>query len=208
VRVCSGVIALVLGCGLAQAQEPTFAQQHQRGLLALQRGDVAAAMSTLRAPAKAGHAASQALLGLIFDRADMAADAAALWQAAAAQGDADAHAGLASLYQSGRGVAKDEKRALRHFSEAAARGHAASVELVAQAWLQGQLGTDAAADPEGARLAVLRAAEQGHLASADALAAAYRSGRFGLPVDPALAQSWQERAKRWREQRAVAKGTP
>jgi uncharacterized protein len=187
-----------------------WAQQHQRGLLALQRGDVAAAMAALRGPAQAGHAASQSLLAFILDRADFTAEAARLWRDAAAKGDAEAHAGLGALYQSGRGVAKDEKRALWHFSEAAARGHAAATELVALAWLQGQLGADAAAEPAAARAALLRAAEQGHLASADALSGGYRTGRFGLPVDEAQAQAWQTRAAQWRQQRAAApaKATP
>jgi hypothetical protein len=75
---------------------------------------------------------------------------------------------------------------------------------VAQAWLQGQLGADAAAEPASARAAVLRAAELGHLASADALAAGHRSGRFGLALDPVQARAWEQRANRWREQRAIA----
>lgn len=198
----TGVVTVHVAAQTPEAQ--TMALQQQRGLLALQRGDVASAMGALRAPARAGHAPSQSLLAYILERADLVAEAVPLWTAAAAQGDADAHAGLGSLYQSGRGVIKDEKLALRHFSEAAARGHAASVELVAQAWLQGQLGAHAAADPDSAQAALLRAAEQGHLASADALAGAYRSGRWGLKVDLQQAQAWQDRAKRLRDQRASA----
>lgn len=183
----------------AQAAAP---EDHQRGLLALQRGDVGAAMQALRAPARAGHAPSQSLLAYILDRADFAAEAAQLWRDAAAQGDAEAHAGLANLHLMGRGVAKDEKLALQHFSEAAARGHAAAVEVVATAWLMGELGTKADQQPELARAAVLRAAEQGHLASAEALAAAYRSGRWGLVADEGQARSWQTRAAAWRQKRA------
>jgi TPR repeat protein len=203
---CQVVVAgLVMACRAPQA-EP--ADDHQRGLQAYQRGDVIAAMTALKVGAQAGHAASQNLLAFILDRADFPDEAAPLWQAAANQGDAEAHAGLANLYLTGRGIAKDEKRALQHFSEAAARGHGPSVEVVATAWLKGKLGADAAADPSTANAALLRAAERGHLPSADALAVAYRQGGYGLSPDAAKASEWQSRAATWRQQRtAVASAT-
>jgi TPR repeat protein len=201
----AGAVALWL-CSAASLAAPI--DEHQRGLLAFQRGDVAGAMAALRAPAQAGHAPSQSLLGFILDRADFAADAAAMWRQAAAQGDAEAHAGLANLYLTGRGLAKDEKLALHHFSEAALRGHAQAAEIVATAWLQAQWGADAQAQPATARAALLRAAEQGHLASADALGRAYAEGRYGLAPDAAQASSWQQRAAAWRRERAAAPVKP
>lgn len=209
--VSRGLVAAGMGMALAVWCAPLHAaaaDEHRAGLQAYQRGDVAGAMAALRAPAKAGYAPAQSLLGFILDRADFSSEAAALWRDAAAQGDAQAHAGLADLYLSGRGVAKDEKQALRHFSEAAALGHAAAAEIVATAWLKGQLGADAAANPTAARAALLRAAEQGHLASAEALALAYRQGRYGLPVDEAQAAGWQARAAQWKQERAVAPVRP
>lgn len=196
--LCAALL-LVAAAAWAGPQE-----DHQRGLLAYQRGDMAGAMQALRAPAQAGHVASLSLLGFILERADFSAEAARLWQQAAARGDADAHAGLANLYLTGRGLAKDEKAALRHFSEAAAQGHAAAAEALANAWLRGQLGTDARADPAAARKAIERAAGQGHLASAEALAAAYRQGELGLQRDETQAAAWTARAESWRQQRASA----
>ncbi len=184
-----GVVLMALAAPVHGAAQDDYRQ----GLQAYHRGDVAGAMAALQPAAQAGHAAAQSLLGYILDRADFAEQAAALWRQAAAQGDAEAHAGLANLHLTGRGVAKDEKQALLHFSEAASRGHALATEVLASAWLGGRLGLDAAAQPEAARAAVQRAAESGHLASAEALAQAYRSGRFGLPVDEAQALSWQAR---------------
>lgn len=198
---------MLLAMGFASAQAAS-ADEHRLAVQAYQRGDVAGAMAALRAPARAGYAPSQSLLGFILDRADFSTEAAALWRDAAAQGDAQAHAGLADLYRSGRGVAKDEKLALRHFSEAAALGHASAAEVVATAWLKGELGTDAAADPAAARSALLRAAEQGHLPSAEALVLAYRQGRYGLPVDEAQAAGWQARVVQWKKQRALAPVRP
>lgn len=179
-------------------------QDHQRGLLAYQRGDMMSAMAALRPAAQAGHAPSQSLLAYILDRADLAEQAVQLWRQAAAQGDAEAHAGLANMALTGRGIAKDEKLALQHFSEAAARGHEASVEWLADAWLSGRLGTQAAEQPEQARAVLLRAAGQGHLPSMDALAARYRSGRPGWPLDTAEADRWQARANVQRERRRTA----
>jgi TPR repeat protein len=196
-RVLALVVLHPLVCHAAPADD------HQRGQLALQRGDVSGAMAALRPAAAAGHAPSQSLLAFILDRADFSEEAAPLWRAAAEQGDAEAHAGLANLYLTGRGVAKDEKRALRHFSEAAARGHGLAIEVVSTAWQKGEMGTDAKADPHSAREALTRAAENGHLPSVDALVKAYQQGGYGLQPDAAQAASWQARAASWRQQRAT-----
>ncbi len=194
-------MALALLAPLVHA-EP--ADDHQRGLLAFQRGDVAGAMAALRVGARAGHGPSLSLLAFILDRADVSGDAARLYREAAAQDDADGHAGLADMHLTGRGVAKDEKLALQHFSKAAALGHGLAIDVVANAWLKGQFGADAAADPATARAAWQRAAGQGHLPSAEALAEAHRRGLWGLPVDAVQAAQWQARAAAWRVQRAAA----
>lgn len=189
------------GAGAAPADD------HARGLRAYHRGDVVEAMQVLRPAAQAGHAPSQTLLAFILERADFTEDAVALYRAAAEQGDAEGHAGLANAYLSGRGVAKDEKRALQHFSKAADAGHAASVDVIATAWAQGGLGLDARADPAGARMALQRAAAQGHLASAEALLGAYQQGGLGQAPDAAEAARWQLRVTQLRQQR-VAKAAP
>jgi TPR repeat protein len=111
------VMAGGLLCSLGTAAAP--ADDHQRGVQAYQRGDVVAAMAALRAAAKAGYAPAQSLLAFILEQADFTNEAARLYREAAAQGDVDAHTGLANLYLSGRGVAKDEKQAQWHFSKAA-----------------------------------------------------------------------------------------
>jgi len=126
-----GLRALCLALPMAATAAP--ADDHQRGLTAYQRGDVVAAMAALRPAAKAGHAPSQSLLAFILDKADFVDEAAALYRAAAAQNDAEGHAGLANAYLSGRGVAKDEKLAMLHFSKAADLGHAASRAVVVRA---------------------------------------------------------------------------
>jgi TPR repeat protein len=193
------LLVCLLGASLAFAAP---ADDFQRGRLAYQRGDVVGAMSTLRPAATAGYAPAQSLLAYILDRADLGDEALVLYRAAAAQDDAEGHTGLADRYLTGRGVAKDEKLALLHFSKAAAQGHALSIEVIADSWLKGRFGLDAASDPSAARSAVLLAAERQHLPSVDGIAAGYRSGRFGLPVDEAEAARWQTRAALWRKQRS------
>ena len=206
-----GLAAALLGAMLAWLAVPGAqaapADDHARGLKAYHRGDVVDAMNALRPAVQAGYAPAQTLLAFILERSDFAEEAVALYRSAADQGDAEGHAGLANAYLSGRGVAKDEKRALQHFSKAADAGHAPSVEVIATAWAQGDLGLQAGADPAAARAALQRAAAQGHLASAEALAAAYQKGRLGQAPDPAEATRWQQRVAELRQQR-VAKAAP
>lgn len=199
-RVGAGASAGVFAVA-ATAAAP--ADEFQTGLAAYHRGDVIAAMSLLRPPARAGHAPSQALLAFILDRADFVDEAVVLYRGAAAQDDADGHAGLAGLYVSGRGVAKDEKLAVLHFSKAADAGQRAAIDALAAAWLKGQLGLDAAAQPAAAGAALQRAAAHGHLPSIDALAQGHQTGRYGLSVDSAAAARWAARGAELRRQRAA-----
>lgn len=198
--------AATLALGLATTASGADAQDaHRRGLQAFHRGDVTTAMSLLRGPADRGHAPSQALLAFILDRADFPEEALRLYRAAAGQDDPEGHAGLAGHYLTGRGIAKDEKRALEHFSKAAELGHAASINALADAHLKGQMGLGTEPrDHARAQADLRRAAEAGHLPAIDALARAYRDGSFGLAADAAQAATWQERGKQLRQQRATA----
>jgi TPR repeat protein len=192
--------ALLTGAAVAAAP----ADDHQRGLQAYQRGDVVGAMTALRRAAQAGHAPSQTLLAYILNHAGLSDEAAGLYRDAAAQDDPEAHAGLAALYLTGRGVAKDEKLALAHFSKAADLGHAASVELLANAYVRSQYGLEPQGrDAAAALQAWRRAAQQGHLASAEALARAYQTGQSGVAQDAAQAAAWQARAAELRKQQGL-----
>jgi TPR repeat protein len=193
---------------LAQTAWAAPADDFQRGQLAYHRGDVVGAMGALRPAAQAGHAPSQVLLAFILERADFSEEAVALYRQAAAQGDAEGHAGLANACLSGRGVAKDEKLAALHFSKAADGGHALAIDAVATAWLRGQWGLDAQADPATARAAVQRAAERGHLPSAEALVQAYQQGQLGLAVNPAEGARWQATVLALRKQRSARPAPP
>ena len=162
-----GAITALLACSMGTRAAPT--DDHQRGLQSYQRRDVVAAMSALRGAAKAGYAPSQALLAFILEGADFRDEAVQLYGDAAAQGNAEGHAGLASLLPSGRGIAKDENRALAHFSKAAELGHAASIEVMVRVYQNGLFG--ATADPAATnewrtRVVVLRKQPAGSAAKA------------------------------------------
>jgi TPR repeat protein len=130
----------VLQCLALAAAVAAPEDDHRRGLQAYNTGDVATAMSVLRAPANAGHAPSQSLLAFILDRGDFVEEAARLYTLAAAQGDAEAQAALGNFYLTGRGVAKDEKQALSYFSKAAEQGHVLSMQVLAKAYRDGSFG--------------------------------------------------------------------
>lgn len=197
-RMAVVLIAAGLIGGVAAHAAPS--DDHRRGMEAYARGDVVGAMSALRPAAKAGHAPSQSLLAFILMSADFAEEAAALYRDAAAQGDADGHAGLATAYVEGRGVAKDEKLALQHFLKAADLGHGKSIEVVADAHLQGRLGLAGALAADSVA-AVRRAADKGYLPAVDALSEAYRVGRWDLAADAQQSAQWKARAAELRAQR-------
>lgn len=174
----------------AAAPEDDF----KRGQQSYNRGDVVGAMSALRPAADAGHAPSMSLLAFILDRAGFDADALRWYRAAAEKDDVEGHAGLANFHLTGRGVAKDEKLAFRHFSKAAEMGHALSIEVVAGAYLGSALAAAAPADDVAALAALERAALRNHLPSIDALAEAHRTGQRGARVDAQQAEVWRARA--------------
>lgn len=196
------MLALVAACATASVLAAP-ADDYERGVKAYQRGDVVDAMAALRPAAQAGHVAAQTLLAFILDRADFPEESVALYRSAAGLGDAEGHSGLANAYLTGRGVTKDEKLALQHFSKAADLGHGPSIELIASAWAQGRLGLKADDDLAAARAALLRAAEQGHLASAELLGQAHAQGRLGLSVNAVEAARWQARVAELRKQRST-----
>jgi TPR repeat protein len=199
IRCTVGACALLAAAAVAAAP----ADDHQRGLQAYQRGDVAGAMRELRRAADAGHAPSQSMLAFILDRADYADEAARLYREAAQRDDAQGHDGLGTAYLIGRGLPRNEKLAWLHFSKAADLGHAAAIEKVADGWRTGKLVRDGDTPPDAPRVALLRAAERDHLPSIDALAAAHRNGLYGVAVDAAQAEQWRARGDALRKSRAA-----
>jgi uncharacterized protein len=199
--------ALILATALAPlAAIAGPVEDFAAGDAAYRRGDVRAAIASLRKAADAGHVRAQVLLGTILDAAEQDEEAATYLGKAAALGDPEGTYLLAGLYSSGEGVPKDPARARALFESAAAKGHRESVFALASAHLSGGLGLGEADRSSPAAVAWIRqAADLGHLPSLDRLAVAYRKGELGLAPDARLADEAQARA---RSIRGVTQKTP
>ena len=112
-------VALVLGA----LASPSAAGPVEDGSAAYERGDYATALRLLRAPAEAGNADAQLLLGIMYqDGEGVPKDAAlaAQWiRKAAEQDNATAEFALGVMYHQAMGVPKDDAAAVRWLEKAA-----------------------------------------------------------------------------------------
>ena len=172
----------------------------QAGLKSYREGDVVGAMVPLRAAALENHPKAQALLAEILDRTDFDEDALALFRKSAEQGDPDGMFGLGAMLVSGEGGEKDEATGRVWILKAAEAGQLLAINVIAQAYLKGELGYNEAdsASPDGQRWIKL-AAENAYLPAIDALAVAYETGTgLGLQADAVLAEHYRSQANRIR----------
>jgi TPR repeat protein len=132
-------IGLLLGLAAASAQADPEAD-YRLGFKAYQEDDLVVAMSSLERAAEAGHPQAQALLGYIFDKAEDNAAAVRYYRMAADQGNAEGAYWLAALYANGEGVPKDYSEAFRWFLVAAEAGYGPAIDVVSNAYLNGELG--------------------------------------------------------------------
>ncbi|MBL8448024.1 MAG: sel1 repeat family protein [Zoogloeaceae bacterium] len=196
-----GLAALLLATTVLAGPE----EDYQAGFAANRAGDLVGAMVPLKRAADAGHAKAQALYGGILDQAELNEEALGYLRKAAAQGDADGQYALAVMLMAGEGTAKSPAEGARLLRAAAAQGHQSAIDVLAQAYIDGdeRLGAADAQAPE-ARELVQKAALAGYLPAMDALAAAHKSGRFGFAVDPAAARKWADQASQVRAKTAAS----
>jgi TPR repeat protein len=175
-------------------------EDYQAGVKSFRDGDVVGAMTPLRSASLAGHAKAQALLAEILDRTDFDEDAIALYRLSAAQGEPDGMFGLGVMTASGEGTRKDVLAGRDWILKAADKGLVLAVNVVAQAYLKGELGYgDADRNTPEALLWIKRAAANEYLPAIDALAAAYATGSgLAVEADRAQAESYQAQANRIR----------
>ncbi len=192
-----GLALLAWACAAAAAPEDDY----RAGERAYRAGDVVGAMAPLRRAADAGHAPAQALYGFILDQAESNVDAARYYRLAAEQGNADGEFGMGKLHAAGEGMARDPAAARGWFERAAGRGHAQAINVMAQAFLAGELGLKRDPSDEKGLSWVHKAADQGHLVSLEYLAKGYRSGEFGK-VDVAQAEKLEARIRELRPEPA------
>lgn len=134
-----------LGLGLLfglvmETASPGPQADYELGFKAYREDDLVVAVSSLERAAAAGHPPAQALLGYILDKAEDNEAAARYYRMAADQGDAKGAYWLAALYANGEGVPKDYSEAFRWFLVAAEAGYGPAIEVVANAYLNGELG--------------------------------------------------------------------
>lgn len=175
-------------------------EDYQAGVKSFRDGDVVGAMTPLRAASLAGHAKAQALLAEILDRTDFDEDAIALYRKSAAQGEPDGMFGLGVMVAAGEGTKKDVQAGREWILKAAEKGLALAVNVIAQAYLKGELGyNEADRNTPEALIWIKRAASNEYLPAIDALVAAYTTGS-GLPVemDRMQAEQYQAQANRIR----------
>lgn len=127
--------------------------------------------------------------GAAYQRGDYAA-AARIYQALAAQGDANAQNSLGVMFLNGQGAKRDYSEALKWFRRAAALGSPAAQFNLGEMYFRGR-----GVEPDllfAARW-YSRAAEQGHAQAQFTLAALYLIGA-GVRANPQKAAYWFERA--------------
>ena len=166
--------------------------------------DLPQALSWLRRAADGNVADAQAGLGAMcfLGEGGLAADAAqgaALYGLAAAQGHPTAQLALGRCYSSGDGVPLDLEAAARQFRLSAEQGNADAQAALAGAYLDGDgLLQDFAAAKTWAR----RAADQGSAAADFIIGALYANGQ-GVPRDLRAATAWFARSAARGDERAM-----
>ncbi len=198
---CQWVVVLLVSMTCVSSSALANADDdYQSGVKSFRDGDVVGAMTPLRAASLAGHAKAQALLADILDRTDFDEDAIALYRKSAEQGEPDGMFGLGVMLAAGEGTKKDVLAGREWILKAAEKGLPLAVNVVAQAYLKGELGyTEADLNTPEALTWVKRAATNEYLPAIDALVAAYTTGS-GLPVevDRTQAEQYQVLADRIR----------
>lgn len=169
-------------------------EDYAAGMVSHQRTDFFVAIPLLRKAADAGHVEAALVLATIYDGAEQDEQAVIYFRKAADAGNLDGMYGLASLLAAGDGVKKDVEEAKALFIKAANGGHRTALQVMAQAYLRGELGVpEAERKGQEALQWITLAADSGFIPALEALEQAYRSGDYGLPVDAAKAEQMKQK---------------
>jgi TonB family protein len=125
-----------------------------------------------------------------------------LWHFAAKGGDSSAQASLGFMYETGRGVAKDETEAVQWYRKAADQGSAFAESNLGVMYANGRGGL--ARDDSQAVEWLRKAAEQGDALAQANLGIMYANGGGGLPKDDKEAVEWLRKAAAQGEPHAQA----
>lgn len=195
VRGCLVVAALVSMSTVQAGPE----EDYREGARSYSRGDLMGAMPLLKGAADAGHAAAQALYGLILDRADSDEEAVDYYRKSAEQGNPDGQFGYGSMLASGEGIKRDVDQGRQWIVKAGEQGHKLAINELALAYLKGQLNIPLEERQGAVALRWIRqAAENDFVPAMEAVAEAYKTGAFGLAADPGQAEAWAGKARKAR----------
>jgi TPR repeat protein len=114
--------------------------------------------------------------------------ALSLWRPLAEQGNAEAQRDLGWMYETAKGVARDEAQATQWYSRAAEQGDAKAQYRLGVVTLYGHTSTPV--EHELGLSWFEKAASQGYAPAQRQLGAIYEVGDFGVPKNDALAVSW------------------
>jgi hypothetical protein len=178
------------------ASGATPEEDHAKGARIYAQGDVVTAMSVLKGPADAGHAAAQALYAQILDSADSDEEALAYFRKSANQGNAEGQFGLGSMLASGEGGPRNPAEGLKWISLAGNQGHKLAINEMALAHINARMGGVPVVTDDAETLRWVRlAAGNDFLPALEALTEAFRKGTLGLPVDLKQADQMETRAR-------------
>ena len=171
-------------------------EDYESGKKAFRAGDIVGSMAPLKRASEAGHAAAQALYGQILDRSELDEEAIEWYRKSAEQNDPDGQFGLGSMLASGEGGKRDVVAARKWIERSAEQGHVQAINLLAQSYINGQLGLTEEERSGPRALAVLKkAADLDFLPAMDALAQAYATGSYGAVPDPGLSETYAKKAR-------------
>ena len=145
-------VALLVVAGVFFAS-PSLAgveEDYEKADEAQGRGDFTVAMPLLKKTADAGYAPAQSLFADMLDASDSPEEAIGYYTKAAEQGNAHGQTGLARMLSAGRGVARDNVKALEWLQKAAAQDYLDAVKVLMGAYQTGAYGVTP--DPEQARV--------------------------------------------------------
>lgn len=135
------VLAVLLLSWLPSSVVAGVDTDYIEGRDAYNRGDLIAALRSLRVAATDGSVDAQAMLAYILDQAEENTEAFRWYTHAAKAGNAEAQAGLAAMYAKGEGTEKDYSLARRWFVSAAKQGNITAISVLLAAYQDGSMET-------------------------------------------------------------------
>ena len=115
-------------------------RDYQRGLDAYLNEDLINAMQILEQAATQGHLKAQVLLAFILDKSEENEAAVKWYRMAADAGNPSGQVGLAGMYLTGEGIAKDIEKGRSLIIQAANKGYEPAMRTLSEAYANGEMG--------------------------------------------------------------------